>query len=126
MQISDSQRILSELDSASALHLTEKEIKKHLLKDCVANFDIVEELDKSVGLWIDEARPNGATISQTLLHISKFIAEYCRMYEVSPAPFLRLGMEKRFFTMFNVPLEVKSSTTESLPQGAGRFLLTQY
>jgi hypothetical protein len=118
MQISDNQRILSELDSASALHLTEKEIKKQLLKDCVANFDIVEELDKSVELWIDETHPSGAAISHTLLHVAKFIAEYCRIYEASPAPFLRLGMEKRFFGMFNVPLEAKSAPADSAPAQA--------
>ena len=35
MQISENQRILSELDSASALHLTEKEIKKQV-RQCMS------------------------------------------------------------------------------------------
>ena len=69
----------------------------------------MEELDRSVEAWINSSHPNGATISHTLLHIAKFLAEYCRMYETSPPPFLRLGMEKRFFNMFNIPLELKSA-----------------
>jgi hypothetical protein len=44
-----------------------------------------------------------------ILSISKFIAEYCRQYEASPHPFLRLGMDKKCLVTFNVQL------TDGLP-----------
>lgn len=102
MQISDNQKILSEIDSASALHLNDKEIKKQLLKDCVANFDIVEEFDKSVESWSTKYHPNASKISNTILNISTFLAEFCRHYESSPPPFLRLGMDKKCLITFNI------------------------
>jgi hypothetical protein len=72
------------------------------LKDCVANFDIVEEFDKSVEHWAMNEHPNAPTTSAVILNISKFIAEFCRHYEVSPHPFLRLGMDKKCLVTFNV------------------------
>lgn len=103
MQISENQKILSEIDSASALHLNDKEIKKQLLKDCVANFDIIEEFDKSVESWSTKHHPNASKISTVILNISKFLAEFCRHYETSsPPPFLRLGMDKKCLVTFNI------------------------
>ena len=105
VQLTENMKILSELDSAAALHLNAKDIKKQLLKDCVANFDIVEEMEKTVEAWITRTGPSGTKIAKMIMFIAKFLAEYCRLYETSTPPFLRLGMEQKFFTMFNIELE---------------------
>lgn len=53
--------------------------------------------------------PNASAISSVILNISKFIAEFCRQYEVSPPPLLRLGMDKKCLATFNIRL------TDGLP-----------
>lgn len=105
VQLNENMRILSEIDSAAALHLNAKDIKKQLLKDCVANFDIVEDMEKTVEAWITRTCPSGTKIAKMIMFIATFLAEYCRLYEASTPPFLRLGMEQKYFTMFNIELE---------------------
>lgn len=117
VQLNDNMRILSELDSATALHLNAKDIKKQLLKDCVANFDIVEDMEKTVEAWITRTGPSGTKIAKMIMFIATFLAEYCRLYEASTPPFLRLGMEQKFFTMFNIELEGQSNENDDSSMG---------
>ena len=123
VQLNDNMRILSEIDSATALHLTPKEIKKQLLKDCVANFDIVEDMEKTVEAWITRTGPSGTKIAKMIMFIATFLAEYCRLFEASTPPFLRLGMEQKFFTMFNIQLEGTGSDGEETGAGGNKTLL---
>jgi hypothetical protein len=88
------------------------------LKDCVANFDIVEEFDKSVEHWSLSEHPNASTTSAVILNISKFIAEFCRHYEVSPHPFLRLGMDKKCLVTFNVRVTDGLTANTSANEGS--------
>lgn len=48
-----------------------------------------------------------------ILNISKFIAEFCRQYEVSPPPLLRLGMDKKCLTTFNIRLTDGINTNDT-------------
>jgi hypothetical protein len=77
-----------------------------LLKDCVANFDLVDELGQSVENWINQTLPSSSRISEVILHIAKFIAEFCVQFESSPPPFLRLGIDRKCFAQFHVPLDL--------------------
>jgi hypothetical protein len=79
----------------------------------VANFDIVAEFDRSIESWTQKCVPNGARISQIILQIATFLAEFCRAYEHSPPPFLRIGMDKKCFAAFHIRLE--SGVAENKP-----------
>lgn len=82
-----------------------------MLKDCVANFDLVDEFGQSIELWIHQTLPSSSRISEVILQVAKFIAEFCSLYETSPPPFLRIGIDRHCFGQFNIPLDLHTEVT---------------
>lgn len=97
-------RILSEIDTAAALGLTEKESRKMLLKNQVAPFDIVEEFNKSMEIWVATVKPNAATLKFTIMLIAKYMYDFSRRCNLSP-PFLRLGVDLQALLAFGVTFD---------------------
>jgi hypothetical protein len=102
--LSENARIISELDTADAMHLTEKEMKHLKFKDRVKNFDIVEEMVNSMEAWTNIVHPTGRIIAQAIFLVSEFLAEFCRFFETSAPPFLRLMMTASAFEEFKISL----------------------
>lgn len=113
-QITEHMKILSLLDSAGELNLSEKEVRKQLLKHQVATFDIVDELNKSIEHWIVATRPSANKIAGIVLKVAKFLAEFCRLFETSPFPFLRLAMDLSAFETFSIELDITGDHTDDV------------
>jgi hypothetical protein len=97
-------KILSEIDTAAALGLTEKESRKMLLKNQVAPFDIVEEFNKSMEIWVVTVKPNASTLKFTIMLIAKYMYDFSRRSN-SPPPFLRLGVDLQALLAFGVTFD---------------------
>ena len=94
-------KILIQLDTAAALNLTEKNAKKLLLQNQVNAFDVIEEFNKSLEMWVAKARPSVMAINERVLHIARFLAEFSLKGAAQP-PFLRLGIEMRALELFGI------------------------
>ena len=94
-------KILIQLDTASALNLTEKNAKKLLIQNQVHTFDVIEEFNKSLETWVHKAKPSLLEINTKVLHIGRFLAEFSLKGAAQP-PFLRLGIEMRAMQLFNI------------------------
>ena len=111
-QLNDNANILSLIDSANVLNLTEKAVRKLFLKGKVATFDIVEELDKSVENWTLKKRPPAEKICVVIMQISNFLAEFCKTFDISNPPFLRKGMDPKLFETFSIVLDLGESSND--------------
>jgi hypothetical protein len=100
----DRQRILSELDSAAALGLSEKEARKQLMKDKIAPFDVVEEFNRSVENWIYQSHPTANQLHHVVSQIALFMADFSRHITIIPS-FLRLGVDMKGLTAFGVNVQ---------------------
>jgi hypothetical protein len=97
----DRQRILSELDSAAALGLSEKEARKQLMRDKIAPFDVVEEFNRSVENWIYQHHPTASQLHHVVYQIALFMSDFSRHITITPT-FLRLGVDMKGLTAFGV------------------------
>jgi len=97
-------KILIRLDTASALNLTEKNAKKLLIQNQVHTFDVIEEFNKSLEMWVHKSKPSLLEINTKVLHIAKFLAEFSLKGAAQP-PFLRLGIEMRALQLFDIPFD---------------------
>lgn len=97
-------RLLSELDAAAALGLSEKEARKQLLKEQIAPFDIVEEFNRSFESWVVAANPAPAMIRPVLSQVATFFAEFSQRSKPPPT-FLRLGIDIATLGSFGIDFE---------------------
>lgn len=96
-----------EMDVASARHMTDKEARKYRLRFQVGIFDVVEEFNKSVELWVATTKPDPQTIRSKCLHIAAFLAEFgSKMDSGKKTPFLRMGCELRMLELFGVDFDI--------------------
>lgn len=98
---SEAARILIEIDTAAILGLSDRESKKQLLKNQIAPFDIVEELNKSIEYWISTSKPPSQRIHYMIMLISRFLVEYSKN-AMAPPPFLRIGIDLKGLRMFGI------------------------
>lgn len=98
-------RVLMELDMAAALGLSEKAARTMLLQNQVSCFDVVEEFNRSVELWVQRIRPTVTEINTKILHIARFLAEFSK--KCSPQPnFMRLTINIDVLTLFGVNFDI--------------------
>ena len=96
-----------EMDVASARHMTDKEARKYRLRFQVGLFDVVEEFNKSVELWVATTKPDPQIIRRKCLHIAAFLAEFgSKMDPGKKTPFLRMGCELRMLELFGVDFDI--------------------
>ena len=96
--------VLIKLDTSAALGLSEKQTRKMLMNNQVAPFDVIEEFNKSVELWVARTKPSVEVISEKILHIGRFFAEFSTKGASQP-PFLRLGVSMKALELFDVNFE---------------------
>ena len=111
----ESVRVLSELDSAAALGLSEKEARKQLLKDKIAPFDVVEEFNRSVENWLAAAQPTGLEMQEVVSQIALFLADFSRLVK-NPPSFLRLGVDMKALASFGISIIEKNQSGSSAAQ----------
>lgn len=70
----------------------------------VPPFDIVEELNKSMELWVLNDKPAPQKIHRMIIQIAKFLYEFSRSAHLSP-DFLRLGIDLDSLNLFGSVLE---------------------
>lgn len=70
----------------------------------VPPFDIVEELNKSMELWVLTDKPAPQKIHRMIIQIAKFLYEFSRSAHLSP-DFLRLGIDLDSLNLFGSVLE---------------------
>ena len=98
-------RVLMELDMAAAMGLSEKAARTMLLENQVSCFDVNEEFNRSVELWVNHTRPTVTQINSKLLHIARFLAEFSK--KCSPQPnFLRLNIKMDVLTLFGINFDI--------------------
>lgn len=98
-------RVLMELDMAAALGLSEKAARTMLLQNQVSCFDVVEEFNRSVELWVQRQRPTVTEINAKILHIARFLAEFSKKCSAQPN-FLRLTISMDVLTLFGVTFDI--------------------
>ena len=107
-----------DMDMASAMHMTDKEAAKYRLRFQVGVFDVVEEFNRSVELWVAATRPEPSVLRDRLLHVAAFLAEFG--YKLAPTarhPFLRQGVELRMLNLFDVNFDIlRDVSPNSEPQ----------
>ena len=109
-------KILIQLDTASALNLTEKNARKLQLQNQVCPFDVVEEFNKSMEMWVHKHKPVASQISDKILQIARFLAEFSSKNDSQP-PFLRIGVEMRALKLFEVDFDCyKEVITEAISE----------
>jgi hypothetical protein len=113
----ENQFIISELDTSKALNLNEKEAKKQKLKGKVACFDVVDEFQKAVDLWVSVDYPSGKRIVNLLEHVARFMVDFGRTVYHNPPPFLRLGADVETLAVFGIT-HAKFGVTCVLGSGA--------
>lgn len=91
-QLPEQQRLLSDLDNAYSMGLTEKEAKKLLKKNQLTPFDVVQEFSISVENWMTTVKPSTQKIIIMLDQISSFMADFSAHCKVRP-PFMRLPID---------------------------------
>lgn len=69
----------------------------------------------SMEAWTTSKRPTSKKISKAILDVANFLAEFCRLFESNPPPFLRLMMDASIFGEFNIKLVC------NLTDGAGNM-----
>lgn len=111
--------LLFALDNAIKLGLSEKEAKKHRMKNIVAPFDIIEEYNKALEYWIQESNPSPIKINLVISNIGDFLIDF-GLVEWNPPQFLRLGIKMEFLENFNITFEklnemIRSMAALSLP-----------
>ena len=97
-------KILAELDTALALGLSEKEAKRQLYKNQVSPFDVIEEMNKTVELWVSHEKPSPLQLRQTILLIGRFLSSFCSC-KPNPPPFLREGVDIQALQSFGIVLD---------------------
>ena len=70
----------------------------------VPPFDIVEELNKSMELWVITDKPSPHKIHNMIIQVAKFLFEFARSSHASP-DFLRLGIDLDSLNLFGESLE---------------------
>ncbi len=103
-------RLLSELDAAAALGLSEKEARKQLLKDKIAPFDVVEEFNRSIENWLYVSHPTASQMKQIVSQIAKFLADFSHLVK-NPPSFLRLGVDLKGLSSFGINFEDTKNLT---------------
>jgi len=73
--------------------MTEKEARKHLLKNQVAAFDVVEEYNKSIEAWVAGGHISTDRLADVLASISSFLVAFSRRPDHFPPPFIRLPLD---------------------------------
>lgn len=111
--------LLKEIDQAMGLGVSVKEARRKFFKNKLSPFDIVEEFNKSVEIWVTSQKPSPLLIHRTITQIAKFLAQFSRLTRENPH-FLRLGIDMNVLEMFGVNLseirdlgEVKSDEIET-------------
>jgi len=90
--MSENEVILSDLDTAHAVGLTEKEARKLLMKNQLTTYDVVQEFCISVEHWMTTVKPSTTRMITMLEQIASFMAEFSIRSSVRP-PFLRLPID---------------------------------
>lgn len=75
----ETQLILSDLDTAVVLNLNEKQTRKQRLRGKVATFDVVEEYEKAVDLWVSVEHPNSKKMGVLLEKIARFLGIFIKL-----------------------------------------------
>jgi hypothetical protein len=70
----------------------------------VPPFDIVEELNKSMELWVLTAKPPAHRIHRLIILVARFLFEFSRSAHASP-DFLRLGIDLESMNLFGGSLD---------------------
>ena len=91
-QMTEGQRLLSDLDTAASIGLTEKEARKLLMKNQMTPYDLVQEFCVSMEHWMTTVKPTTTRMLQMLDQIGSFMTEFSQHCSVRP-PFLRLPLD---------------------------------
>ena len=119
--MNESMQLLSDLDTANAIGLTEKEAKKLLMKNQMTPYDIVQEFCISVDQWIATVKPSTSRMLLMMEKIGLFMREFSLLCKLRPS-FLRLtldtkALESNFGIKYEVsiPAETIKKTVEIIP-----------
>ena len=93
-ELSESQMILSNLDTAHALGLIESRAKRDRLQDQCATFDVVDAYTIAVDKWHATERPTTHRLNEMLSQIGEFLIGFSERAE-TPPPFLRGSLDWR-------------------------------
>eukprot|EP01038_Epipyxis_sp_PR26KG_P006095 gene6095-8399_t len=103
--VNDMANLLKDIDKARQLGVSVKEArKKFLLKNQMTPFDVVEEFNKSVELWVYNNSPPPSQIHRAITQISRFLAEFSKLTKSNPS-FTRLGIDMEAMTYFGIKLD---------------------
>jgi len=105
--VDENKRVLTIMDTAAALGLSEKAAKSQLLIGQVAPFDIVEEINVALESWVNRSNPPPFRINFIIRLVGQFLVEFSKHTTLHP-PFLRPGLDIQTMVKFGVTfLDIK-------------------
>jgi hypothetical protein len=114
--------VLRDIDQAMEQNIHLKDARRRKYLNHVPPFDIVEELNKSMELWVLNHKPPTHKIHRMIILVARFLWEFSRSAHVSP-DFLRLGLELESVKLFAATLdgEMKGVETGVKKSGHGKY-----
>lgn len=101
--------VLQEIDLAIEQRLALKEVRKSLHKSQLQPFDVVEELNRALEIWVSQDHPTPIALHRTTSQIASFLLEFAKSSILYPQC-RRMSIDMTIFHQFNVDLtELKSA-----------------
>jgi hypothetical protein len=82
--LTENKKILADLDTAAALGLTDKEMRKAILKSRISCFDVVEEFHRSFDTWCSASKADLHARAVQVEKIANFMSEFSRKTQMPP------------------------------------------